>query len=107
MLLEKYYFSDKKEGNTLPSRFQTVYATEDWRDKFYLFLQNIFHIAPTHLFHALIWSIIKKNTTDEEIYGRIQEKLPSIKPLFADIRYGIPALNFQKNEMAREAHILL
>lgn len=107
MLFEKYYFAQEKEANILPSRFKTVYAHEIWRDKFYVFLQNIFHIAPTQLFHSLIWRITTDNSTDEEIYIRIQKELPTIRPLLADIRYGIPALMFQKDEMAREARVLL
>lgn len=107
MLFEKYYFSQQKEANILPSRFKTVYAAEIWRDKFYVFLQNIFHIAPTQLFHSLIWRITTDNPTDEEIYTCIQKELPTIRPLLADIRYGIPALRLQKREMAREARMLL
>lgn len=91
----------------LSSRFHTIYDTEKWRDKFYIFLQNIFHIAPTHLFHSLIWDITDAYKTDKEIYTYIQKKLPTIKPVLADARYGIPALTKQKREMARQTGKLL
>jgi FAD/FMN-containing dehydrogenase len=105
MLLEKYYFSQPEKEKVLSSRFHTVYATENWRDKFYLFLQNIFHIAPTAILHSAIWDIVEKNKTDERIYNDIQTSLPRLKPALADIRYGIPALKKQKSEMARQAKI--
>jgi FAD/FMN-containing dehydrogenase len=103
MLLEKYYFSQPENEKVLASRFHTIYATETWRDKFYLFLQNIFHIAPTPLFHSAIWDIVERNTSDETIYKEIQAMLPKMKPALADIRYGIPALKKQKSEMAQQA----
>lgn len=84
-----------------------MYDTPLWRDRFYVFLQNIFQIAPTHEFHSLIWDIVERYTTDREIYDAIQKELPSIRPILADIRYGIPALKKQKQEMSRQAHVLL
>jgi FAD/FMN-containing dehydrogenase len=107
MLLEKYFFSKSKKESVLSSRFHTVYATEHMRDKFYLFLQNIFHIAPTALFHSTIWDIIDKYKTDEEIYREIQKILPTVKPFLADVKYGIPALRKQKKEMSRQAKVFL
>lgn len=57
--------------------------------------------------HSTIWDISHQHTTDQEIYSEIQKQLPSIKPMFADIRYGIPALRKQKIEMARQTAIHL
>jgi Methyltransferase domain len=93
-LLEKYYFWVENIPQVLGSRFRTVYDTPLWRDRFYVFLQNIFQIAPTHEFHSLIWDIVERYTTDREIYDAIQ-------------KYGIPALKKQKQEMSRQAHVLL
>ena len=107
MLLEKYYFGTEKEASTLPSSFRTMYATEKWRDKFYIFLQNIFHIAPTYAFHKSIWESSETYQTDKEIYEDIQKNLPAIKPFLADLRYGIPALTFQKKEIAQQTQELL
>lgn len=107
MLLEKYYFGTEKEASPLPSSFRTMYDTEKWRDKFYIFLQNIFHIAPTYAFHKSIWESSETYQTDKEIYEDIQRNLPAIKPFLADLRYGIPALAFQKKEIAQQARELL
>ncbi len=106
-LLEKYYFESDIIPKVLPSRFQTVYDTPEWRDRFYIFLQNIFHIAPTPEMHSTIWDISHQYATDKEIFGEIQKHLPNIKPILADIRYGIPALRKQKSEMARQTAIHL
>jgi hypothetical protein len=107
MLLEKYYYSDPEKDIILPSRFKTIFSSVYWRDRFYIFLQNIFHIAPTGTLHSAIWDIVEKYDTDEEIYKEIQKILPTIKPHFADIRYGLPALRKQKTEMARQASLFL
>ncbi|MBX9809368.1 FAD-binding protein, partial [Candidatus Gracilibacteria bacterium] len=88
-LLEKYYFEKSVSQKVLVSRFQTVYDTPEWRDRFYIFLQNIFHIAPTAEIHSAIWDISQQYSTDKEIYTEIQKKLPYIKPMLADMRYGI------------------
>jgi FAD/FMN-containing dehydrogenase len=106
-LLEKYYFWSEKKPEVLSSRFRTVYDTPLWRDKFYIFLQNIFRIAPTSVIHSAISDIVEKHETDEDIYLEIQNTLPSIKPFLADARYGIPALYKQKSEMSLQAKKLL
>lgn len=106
-LLEKYYFESYRVPAVLASRFQTVYDTPEWRDKFYIFLQNIFHIAPTSEMHSILWDISHQYSTDAEIYTEIQKQLPYIKPMLADMRYGIPALSKQKSEMARQTAIHL
>lgn len=107
MLLEKYYFSDVRTPVRLPSNFKTIYDTDVWRDRFYIFLQNIFHIAPTHLFHSQIQDIVSSEKDDESIYLRIQKSLPALRPFLSDIRYGLPALWKQKKEMLRQTLSLL
>ncbi len=106
-LLEKYYFWAEKVPKVLSSRFHTVFDAPLWRDRFYTFLENIFHIAPTSILHSAIWDIVEKYKTDEEIYQKIQTNLPSLKPFLADMRYGIVALKKQKNEITHEAKTLL
>ncbi|GAB0174961.1 MAG: hypothetical protein HHAS10_08400 [Candidatus Altimarinota bacterium] len=106
-LLEKYYFETTKNNKILSSRFHTIYHNEEWRDKFFIFLQNIFHVAPTHLFHSHIWDLIEKHKTDKEIYLAIQSTISQIKPLLADIRFGIPSLYKQKNEIVQEVSELI
>ena len=107
MLLEKYYFSDVRTPVRLPSNFKTIYDTDVWRDRFYIFLQNIFHIASTHLFHSQIQDIVSSEKDDESIYLRIQKSLPALRPFLSDIRYGLPALWKQKKEMLRQTLSLL
>lgn len=106
-LLEKYYFESDPIPGVLASRFHTVYSFPEWRDKFYLFLQNIFHIAPTALIHSAVWDIVDSHISDKDIYESIQKQLPNIKPLFADVLYWIPALWKQKQEITQQAKLLL
>lgn len=106
-LLEKYYFGSEKQAILLDSRFVTVYDTEKWRDKFYIFLQNIFHIAPTHIFHSTIQDIVDKYKKDDRIYHSIQNATKKIKPFYGDLVYGIPALFKQKKEMQAQTLKLL
>lgn len=92
MLLEKYYFSDVQIPVRLPSNFKTIYDTDVWGDRFYIFLQNIFHIAPTDFFHSQIRDITSSTKDDKAIYMKIQKVLPTLRPFLSDIRYGLPAL---------------
>lgn len=108
-LWQKYYEQKVQESiMTDPSsEFKSVYSDTAWRDKFYLFLQNIYHIYPEDKFHVLIKEFCEQGTNDQMIYQCIQEKLPQIKPLLAEVRYALPALFKQKKEMAKQTVELL
>ncbi|OBU16906.1 FAD-binding oxidoreductase [Photobacterium aquimaris] len=111
-LWEKYYrqtddiaiFSRAECGQ---SAFRQVFSTINGRDDFYLFLQNIYHLYPEHLFHALISQCCQRFTTDKDIYHETQYGLRDIKPKLADITYALPALAKQKKEMACQTSTIL
>jgi len=84
------------------SEFHAVYSQKEWKDKFYLFLENIFHLYPEKKFHELIQDACDRFKDDESIYKYVFEKLPSIKPFHAPFTYALPALWKQKKEMARQ-----
>ncbi len=90
-----------------PSNFRSIYLDEHLRDRFYLFLQNVYHLYPENQFHQLILDLTTEYSTDQEIYQKLLERLPEIKPLFAAARYGLPALRKQKEEMAQQTARLL
>ncbi len=107
-LWDKYYLDNSKKENVMSnSEFKKIYSDTVWRDKFYLFLQNIYNIFPEDKFHALIEETTAQHATDQEIYQALQKKLPGIKPFLADLRYAVPALLKQKKEIARQTLELL
>jgi FAD/FMN-containing dehydrogenase len=89
------------------SEFQRVFAAAAWRDRFYLFLQNIYRLYPEDRFHTLIQEACAHQDDDEAIYRELQARLPGIKPLLADLFYALPSLAKQKREMVRQTVELL
>src|SRR5437870_10613633 len=89
------------------SNFRTVYADAKLRRRFYLFLQNVFHLYPEDRFHQLIGEVASRYDSDRESYEKLAERLPEIKPLFSQVTYALPALAKQKEEMARQTAELL
>jgi ubiquinone/menaquinone biosynthesis C-methylase UbiE len=89
------------------SEFKTVFSDKVWSDKFYRFLQVIFHLYPEDKFHYLINETTKIGRTDEEIYRKIQNDLPKIKPFLSELTLALPALKKQKKEMSNQVLELL
>ncbi|RYZ93935.1 MAG: class I SAM-dependent methyltransferase, partial [Sphingobacteriaceae bacterium] len=90
-----------------PSAFKAVFNDTGWSDKFYRFLQVIFHLYPEDKFHQLIKEETAAHATDEEIYVAVQSKLPKIKTFLSELTYALPALKKQKIEIARQTLQLL
>ncbi|MBL0743186.1 class I SAM-dependent methyltransferase [Chryseolinea lacunae] len=86
----------------MTSEFHAIYSQPQWKDSFFLFLENVFHLYPEYKFHDLIQEAVNKHDNDEAIYKYIYEKLPGIKPFHAPLTYALPALKKQKKEMARQ-----
>jgi SAM-dependent methyltransferase len=89
------------------SEFKTVFSDKIWSDKFYLFLQVVFHLYPEDKFHYLINETSQELNTDEEIYKRVQTSLPKIKPFLSELTLALPALKKQKKEMSNQVLQLL
>jgi FAD/FMN-containing dehydrogenase len=110
VLWDKYYAPTLHEPAPSPSpetEFHAVYSQVSLRDGFYRFLQNVYRLFPEDRFHTLIDEACVMHRGDEAIYRHLQEKLPGIKPLLADLFYALPALAKQKREMARQTLELL
>ncbi len=103
-LLSKYY----QDETTLnyESEIKTIFMNTQYRDKFFLFLQNVYNIYPENAFHLLITQHTEKFNTDNEIYEAIKQDLPKIKVFLNDVRYAIPALFKQKKEISRQTLML-
>jgi len=106
-LWDKYYTAENSLISETISDFKKIFNDTLWRDKFYLFLQNIYNIYPENAFHLLLREACEHASNDADIYAYIQNQLSTIKPRLADIRYAIPALIKQKKEMARQTLKLL
>jgi hypothetical protein len=91
-----------------PSLFASVYRDEREADRFYAFLQNIFHVLPEDRLHTLIRAeTAKRGDDDEAIYRGIQAGLKSITPLMAMLTHALPSLATQKEEMGRQSATLI
>ncbi len=89
------------------SDFKAVFSDKVWSDKFYRFLQVIFHLYPEDRFHYLINETTKTGISDETIYKKIQADLPKIKPFLSELTFALPALKKQKKEMSNQVLQLL
>ena len=89
------------------SEFKSVFSNTIWSDKFYRFLQVIFHLYPEDKFHHLIATISKEKSIDEDIYKTVQSNLPKIKPFLSELTLALPALKKQKKEMSKQVLQLL
>jgi FAD/FMN-containing dehydrogenase/SAM-dependent methyltransferase len=109
-LWDKYYMptiSEPVAQAAQTSLFHAVYGEAGSADRFYAFLQNIFHLYPEDRFHALIKEAAAKTTDDESIYREIQARLPAITPPLSLLRYALPALSLQKKEIGSQTAQLL
>lgn len=89
------------------STFHRIYGDPALRERFFPFLQNIFHLYPEDRFHRLITELTAEHRTTEAVYRALLAELPGIKPLLGDLTYALPALRVQKAEMARQASELI
>lgn len=109
-LWDKYYaptLTPAGEPVAVQGDFHRVYGNVVYQDKFYRFLQNVFHLYPEDRFHSLIMDACERHQSDEAIYRCIQEGLPKIKPALSELTYALPALARQKQEMVRQTLELL
>jgi hypothetical protein len=89
------------------SNFHAVYDNLSEREAFFPFLRNVYHLFPEQDFHQLIASTTAAHQTDREVYHEVQQHLHAIAPYLASLRYALPALHQQKQEMLHETLQLL
>ena len=87
--------------------FRAIYLDPRLRERFFLFLQNVFHLYPELDFHDLIAKNARDKLSDREIYEAILAELPSLKPFLREVRYALPALRKQKRVMCDQTVALL
>lgn len=89
------------------TNFKSVYLDAAERDRFYQFLQNVFHLYPEARFHQRILELTREKPNDREVYEALLRELPKLKAFAGPVRYDLPALRKQKAEMTRQAMALL
>jgi SAM-dependent methyltransferase len=89
------------------SNFKAIYANPVLRDRFLLFLQNVYSLYPDKEFHRMIYEVTSAHATDEEIYKELQKRVPEIKPFLSLFTKSLPALSKQKDEMAAQTRELI
>lgn len=94
--------SESKIGN-----FKFIYDNEKYRNDFFSFLVNVFHLYPEKEFHQLIAQVTTDKQFDDAIYQEVQQQLKNIKPLLSDLTYALPALNKQKKVITQQTLKLL
>ncbi|NOS55350.1 MAG: dehydrogenase [Cyclobacteriaceae bacterium] len=92
---------------TTRSNFKLIYSSATRKNEFFKFLKNVFNLFPENDLHKLIADTTASKGDDDLIYREVQSKLDEITPFFSTIRYSLPALMKQKDEMARQALVLL
>ncbi|MGH8720795.1 MAG: hypothetical protein ACREU4_02345, partial [Burkholderiales bacterium] len=89
------------------SNFKAIYDDPALKAAFLKFLTNVFHLFPEERLHRLIEDAAHAGKSDREIYALVQARLPDIKPMLAELRYALPALSKQKDEMVTQTLTLL
>jgi len=92
---------------TAGNNFRQIYTSITLRNEFFKFLKNVFNLFPEEELHKLIAQAAAKKSDDKAVYTEVQSKLDDIAPLFSSIRYSLPSLMKQKDEMARQTLQLL
>jgi len=87
--------------------FRYIYTDPARREEFRKFLVNVFRLYPEDDLHALIHQSVQQGRSDREIYGQVQARLDSIKPLLGDLRYSLPTLNKQKRVLTAQTVALI
>ena len=84
------------------SNFKGIYQNPTLKSAFLLFLKNVYNLYPEDQFHQLIDRATRSGKSDKEIYLLIQSQLSTITPFLSELRYSLPALRKQKEEMTRQ-----
>ena len=89
------------------SNFHYIYGNEAYRNDFYRFLTNVFHLQPEADLHRLIKEVTAQHANDRDIYIELHRQIGSIRPFFSELTYGLPALARQKQVIAAQTTRLL
>jgi len=60
------------EVTAAPSNFKAIYSDSRLRERFYLFLRNVFHLYPEERFHQLILDATRTESSDRRSTRRFR-----------------------------------
>jgi SAM-dependent methyltransferase len=106
-VLWRQYYTHEAVLPDSDSVFTRVLRDTVYHDGMYRFLQNVFRLYPEEKFQNLILEAEQHCKNDDEKYTYIRENLKRISPFLAPVRFAIPALFKQKNELTRQTLELL
>ncbi len=89
------------------SNFKAIYGNPTLKAAFHHFLRNVYNLYPEDAFHQLIDKATAAGKSDQEIYALIQAQIGTITPFLSELRYALPALRKQKEEMTRQTLALV
>lgn len=89
------------------NNFKQIYSNIKLKREFFKFLKNVFNLFPEDDLHKLIADTSSSKPDDKAIYLAVQSKLSDISPMLSSVRYALPSLMKQKDEMARQTLQLL
>ena len=89
------------------SNFMDIYTNSRLKNEFFKFLKNVFNLYPEKELHSLIHEVTMEKKNDQQIYLSAQSRVNDLSPLLSDLRYKLPSLLKQKDEMARQTVELL
>jgi len=112
VLWDKYYraWLDRSQPEATvehPSEFHRIFGDVGLSDAFYRFLQTVFRTVPEDRFHHLINDACQRHRDEEAVYRYVQQELKGIKPFLSDLRYTVPSLFKQKQEMVAQTLAVL
>jgi SAM-dependent methyltransferase len=93
--------------STVSGNFKQIYSNLKLKNEFFKFLKNVFNLMPEEDLHNLISNAVSRKDDDKSVYVSVQSKIDDITPVLSGVRYGLPALSKQKDEMARQTVGLL
>ncbi|HEY0656296.1 MAG TPA: hypothetical protein VGD65_24350 [Chryseosolibacter sp.] len=93
--------------NTASNNFRQIYSNIKLKKEFFKFLKNVFNLFPEEDLHKLIDTAAADKKDDKAVYLAVQSRLGDISPVLSSIRYAMPSLLKQKDEMARQTLQLL
>ena len=89
------------------ANFKYIYENEGLKNRFHLFLQNVYSLYPDPAAHNLIIELTSSLQSDDKIYQELQRRFPDIKPFLAIFSSSLPALIKQKREMREQTRHLI
>lgn len=89
------------------SNFKAIYGNDKTKSAFLGYLKNVYSLYPENQFHELIDRATQTGSTDKEIYQKIQSQISTITPYFFELRWTIPAMRKERDEMVRQTFEML